>query len=116
MISYTPCFLRIVLGAVWRSSGIPRTGPQSPELYGLGAKEPSSSRCRAMSILIRDCRGTQPRGLAIERLDHPDGEVDVDSPLLVTRTPRPRQIEILCDVFAGLEPPIEVLRLSLQRV
>jgi hypothetical protein len=48
-------------------------------------------------------RHPKPGSLAIERLDHPDGEIDVDSPLLVARTPRPRQIEKSCDVFAATE-------------
>ena len=30
---------------------------------------------------------SQPRGLAIEGLDHPGGELDVDPSLLVTGTP-----------------------------
>ena len=55
-------------------------------------------------------RDTDSRGFAVEALDHPDGEVDIDASLLTARAIGLRPIEIRCDVLAAVKLLIEILR------
>ena len=48
-------------------------------------------------------------GFSIQRLNHPDGEVDIDSLLLSSGTSRPGIVEILRNVFTVVEFLVKLL-------
>ena len=68
----------------------------------------------AIHTLMIDCRVTPRRcSLAVERVDHPEGEVDVDATHLPVGAPPAREVEVVDDVLdAVVELLVEVTRLS----
>jgi hypothetical protein len=53
----------------------------------------------------------QSLGLTIERIDHPHGEIDVDSPLLFLGTPGFAEFKVICQVLSPFKLPFKLLRL-----
>lgn len=58
---------------------------------------------------------SEPPCLGVERLNHPDGEIDVDSPLQSAGPPGLGQIQVGRDVAAGVKRPVERISLHFPR-